>query len=137
MSRDAGFSGVGAERAWMRSLCGLGTALTAAAVVAAPATAQNRVTLEARADSDVQGGAPDENYGHHALIHVGNPDKTVFVYFDLSQIPAGATITRAELLMSVAASSGPNPGPNSVAVGGVQARWRESEITFANQPSVT
>lgn len=101
--------------------------------VASPGTAQTRVDLEARADADVQGGAPDVNYGDDPLIHVGNPDKTVFVWFDLSSIPADATIERARLEMTAA---GTGNGPNEVRVGAVRAGWRERQITYANQPDV-
>jgi hypothetical protein len=103
------------------------------AAFASPVVAQSRVEIEARADADVQGGAPDVNYGDDVVIHVGNPDKTVFVYFDLSPIPPGATIERAQLVMTAAGSG---TGPNDVAVGGVRDRWGESRITFVNQPEI-
>lgn len=113
-----------------RLLCAATLTLIA---VASPGVAQNRVNLEARADADVQGGAPDVNYGDATFIHIGNPDKTVFVWFDLASIPADAVIERARLVMTVAGSG---TGPNDVTVGAVRARWEESVITYANQPEV-
>ncbi|MEZ5499096.1 MAG: DNRLRE domain-containing protein [Steroidobacteraceae bacterium] len=93
----------------------------------------HEVSLVAAGDADVQGGAPDQNYGDDTVIHIGNPDKSVFVYFDLAAIPAGATITDARLVMNVVGSGN---GPNVVKLGAVRGVWRESEVTYANQPEV-
>ena len=93
----------------------------------------HEVSLTAVQDADVQAGAPNQNYGSHTLMHIGNPDKTVYVGFDVSDIPAGATITRARLVMNVAGSG---TGDNEVKLGAVRGGWRESTITYDNQPNV-
>lgn len=111
----------------------LAVLLLASAGAAPPGTAQVRLELDARADSDVQGGAPEVNYGTDPFIHVGNPDKTVFVWFDLSAVPAGATIRRAELVMTTAGTA---TGSNDVEVGAVQERWGELRVTYGNQPEI-
>jgi hypothetical protein len=91
----------------------------------------HEISLVANGDADVQGGAPQANYGGHTVMHIGNQDKTVFVHFDLREIPEGATVTEARLVMNVVGSGS---GQNDVMLGAVTGNWRESKITYANQP---
>ena len=116
------------------------TAIGSAAVQGAesptkiPATeVEHVVELTASADADVQGGAPNANYGDHTVLHVGTSDKSVFVAFDLSSLPEGALIRRAHLVLTVA---GTGEEPNEVKLGAVQQPWQEQRITFANQPRI-
>lgn len=93
---------------------------------------EHEVSLVAIGDTDVQGGAPTANYGDHPVLHVGDTNKTVYLQFDLSEIPKNAKITRAQLITTVV---GAGNGKNEVKLGVVQNAWKESRITYANQPN--
>lgn len=123
-------------RGFSLAIAGLALGVQAANATEAPTDiptveVPHQVSLVAIADADVQGGAPDQNYGSHTVMHIGNTDKTVFVYFDLSSVPEGATVTDARLVMTVA---GAGSGPNEVKLGAARGPWREPRITYANQP---
>ncbi|MGE0554837.1 MAG: DNRLRE domain-containing protein [Gemmatimonadales bacterium] len=104
------------------------------ALAATPALAQ-RTSVAPAADARVQGGSPDVNFGDDATLWLGNPDKTAFLYFDLSGVPAGATIDAAELVLTFVSDNG--QGPNPIDIGAVTSRWGEGTVTYANQPAVT
>lgn len=109
----------------------LASLIAAAVVAVAPASAQ-QVEVEAAADARVQGGAPDVNYPTGDLW-LGLLDKTAYLYFELPELPAGAEITSAELIMT---PTGVYEGSNDIELGAVQGRWREDRVTYANQPDV-
>ena len=101
------------------------TLLAAAVLLAGPLAAQARpisskpirvAVIHANADARVQGGAPDANYPTGDLW-VGQPDKTVFLHFDLDTLPAGAAIMDAELLVNFRDTYS-DQGPNTVRLGG-------------------
>ena len=94
----------------------------------------HRVVLVASADADVQGGAPNVNYGDDPHVHVGLKDKSAFVRFTLkNRIPKNATIKSATLIMTAV---GTGDAANKVKLGFARQEWSEKGITFANQPNV-
>ena len=92
--------------------------------------------IEANADARVQGGdsAQTKNYPSGDLW-LGLPDKTAFLHFNINGLPTGAVIKTAELLVTFRDSYS-SQGPNVIELGGVQGQWRETSVTYANQPPV-
>jgi len=136
MGHYAGYSShfyVRSQGAFRTSFALLTLAATSA-LAAVPLVGQERVELEANGDADVQSDT-SHNSGSAPALHVGHPDKTVFVHFDLSAIPEGATIERAELIMTAYGAG--YTGINQVAVGAALQRWQEMQVTAQNQPNVT
>ncbi|MGE0442093.1 MAG: DNRLRE domain-containing protein [Gemmatimonadales bacterium] len=121
-----------AARSAVPSLILLSAGLALAA--STPAAAQRQLEITASADTRVQGGSATVNFGNDATLWLGNPDKTIFLWFDLSAVPAGARVTDAELVLTFAADNG--QGANAIEIGGVQQRWDELQLTFSNQPTV-
>lgn len=92
---------------------------------------------------------PDNNYGNHPQLLVsawtdgGAPYITrAFFDFDLSSIPAGATILEAELTLYHHIANGNDghsqiSGTNHGVLKQVTEAWGESTITWNNQPATT
>ncbi|MCL4858250.1 MAG: DNRLRE domain-containing protein [Caldilineaceae bacterium] len=104
---------------------------------AAPATQAVSTTVELTtvADARTQSGSPATNFGS-GLLWVGHPNvHYAFVQFDLSVLPANATIDAAELRLDY---TGVYTTPNTVEIGRVEAAWNEATLTYAlPQPDIT
>lgn len=104
-----------------------------------PTPAQVIVTLPAAQDTRVIENNPDSNFGTGPHLNV-DPDSSgvqrSFMLFDLSSIPAGATIEDASLTLCYAIP------PLLAAIGrqhdviAVTASWAEADVTWNTQPGV-
>lgn len=116
-------------------------ALMAALLPSTPAQAApllqtvTTVDLTAVADARTQSGSPDTNFGS-GLLWAGHPNvHYIFIQFDLSVLPADATIDAAELRLNY---TGVYTSPNTVEVGRVEGAWDEATLTYAlPQPAIT
>lgn len=95
------------------------------------------VTVTSVADTVAAQGAATTNYGTSATTF-GIRSRTSaaarsFVSFDLPAIPAGCTVTSAELRL-YASSSAPN---RTLHADRVAASWTEGGLTWNNQPAIT
>lgn len=111
-----------------------------AASRAAPLAQPTVTTVELTATDDVgatQRGQPDVPHPSVYLVlskdGQGNYDNN-FVQFDLSGLPANATVTAAALHLNIGAFGGP---PLDVQLGRVTSAWDEATVTWNNQPSFT
>ena len=104
---------------------------------AAPAlepTAATVVALDATDDARTQSGSPTTNFGS-GFLWVGQPNVHFsFVQFDLSLLPADATIVAAGLRLNF---PGVYTGTNTVEVGRVDGMWDENSLTYGTQPAIT
>jgi 2',3'-cyclic-nucleotide 2'-phosphodiesterase (5'-nucleotidase family) len=91
------------------------------------------------ADSYVGSGRPTSNYGTSTTIYIQSSSTSTYgnergwLKFDLSSIPAGATITGATLQLYNWAAAGVSL-PSEVR-GGNDDTWNETGITWNNQPA--
>jgi hypothetical protein len=81
-------------------------------------------------DTFVSNVTPKLNYGSGISLLVG-PGTTSYVQFNLSSIPAGATISKASLRIYVDAIS----GTGTLDVFPVTASWNENKATYNTRPS--
>ena len=115
---------------------------------------QTTITLEATADATIcADGTPscsNNNYGlpngaaiNETILAGANQhdwldgDGQIFqglIKFDLSSIPAGATILSADLKLRVRQRSGSTP--RSVEILPVTGTWNESSVTWSNRPNL-
>lgn len=111
----------------------------------APAGLQTSETLYATADTYVSASSPTTNYGTATSLSIGRSaggsDNWILIRFDLSAIPAGATISSATLQMytminlaAAAPDSAYQVFPHRV-VGGVAGAWIETGVTWNSKPS--
>ena len=118
--------------------------LPATSAQAAPPQTANRAnratqsavtdTLNSIGDARTQAGSPDAN-SDSGFLWVGLPNTHYsFVQFDLTTLPADATITGAGLQLTF---PGVYTGTNDVEVGRVDGAWDELTLTWATQPAVT
>ncbi|MDI6885001.1 MAG: DNRLRE domain-containing protein [archaeon] len=91
------------------------------------------VTLYPEANAYVNSFSPDKNYGKYYDLQVeGNKyNKTIFIKFNLMQIPADASIVSAQLMLYGYSS---NSGIVSVYYVSDDS-WTENGITYNNRPS--
>lgn len=113
------------------------TLLATLMLISSPATTQAApsaitVTLFAQADAMVHSGTATTNYGAGSLGVTANNQS--FVWFDLSGLPANATINSAILMLMPADIVG--TGPHSIGVSRVQAAWDEATVTWDTKPTV-
>ncbi len=90
------------------------------------------ITLEAIADGYISDSAPGSNFGTAPTLLVDgqNPEASVLLRWDLSSIPAGATINAAAVYLNAT-----NPSPDSYPLYQLLPGWMEPEATwldFAN-----
>jgi hypothetical protein len=100
---------------------------------AAPPESPARVTLVPVADTSLYEGAPGVNYGTMVRLYCGNyPDgknRRGLMRFDLSAVPASATVTRATLRIYLYAV---HQGTDQYRVHGVTKAWEERRATWSN-----
>jgi len=111
-------------------LFGLFLSGTLSTAQAAP-TAQT-VTLFAQADAMVDANLPTSNFGAGSLGVASNNQS--YVWFDISNLPANATIDSAILQLMPADIVG--QGPHVVGAARVQALWDEATVTWDSKPAV-
>lgn len=92
-----------------------------------------RMTFSASKDARIQAGSPDVNFGGAQLWVNTESSHYSLVAFDLSDLPAGAVIESASLVLHY---SGFYDGCREVEVGAVTASWEEATVTWNNRPSV-
>ena len=114
-------------------------------VDAAPATsawtitaacAAGTVTVGSAADSWVLQSSPSSNYGTDSTVRVvsksGDNARALF-RFNLPTIPAGCTVTGAQLRLFAGSST----NGRTLQALRVNAAWTEGAVTWANQPATT
>ena len=109
-------------------------------VSAPPGAPDASVTLLAQQDAWIDEGAPAANFGGDPQLHVGRISAQVAVFnrrtlvqFDLSPLPAGATIVSAKLQLYQVGWNGStqyNIWPDAV----LRTAWTEAAVTWATQP---
>ncbi len=82
------------------------------------------------ADTFVSSSTPKLNYGPSIILAVG-PGTNSYVQFNLSGIPAGATISKATLRLYVDAVS----GSGTLDVFQVTSSWGENKVTYNTRPT--
>ncbi len=82
------------------------------------------------ADTFVSSSTPKLNYGPSIILAVG-PGTNSYVQFNLSGIPAGATISKATLRLYVDAVS----GSGTLDVFQVTSSWSENKVTYSTRPT--
>jgi len=89
-------------------------------------------------DSFVAEDSPDSNYGSSTYLAITDRDTAiarVFIRFDLSSIPSGATIDLAKVRLYYYNYSYTDPVNKETLIYRVTGSWSESSITWNNQPS--
>ena len=109
-----------------------GWAAPAAEPVAAPAA--TTVELLATGDARTRSSSPTANQGSSFLFFLTEGSDYNFIQFDLSVLPADATIDAAELLLNFTTVSG---GSRDIEIGRADGAWDEATITWDSQPNVT
>ena len=97
------------------------------------------VTLYASEDAFVAQGTPATNFGSDTTLNVSHDEfaqeRLALLQFDISTIPAGATINSAKLRLNlVSAAAFPTM---DIGVQRVQGNWSESTVTWNSQPAVS
>lgn len=119
------------------------TILIVIATVLLPVVSAATVSFNPVGDAAVNNTVPTTNYGSYSVLSVRDErlsDEPVsitmsFIYFDLSSIPPGSTITSAYLRLHIQAYDGVQwSGTANVNVGRVTGSWSESTITWGNMP---
>lgn len=103
-------------------------------------TQQRYYTLLPTDDAHVASGNPTSNYGTSTTLYLqsqnsGFGNKRILTTFDLSQIPAGATVESAELQLYCYGTAGSS---NLVAdlYAAASDAWQEETVTWAGQPGL-
>lgn len=105
-----------------------------------PGPATTTVAIDAVADVTLDQAAPAENQGDSDAVWIGQVEapqsaaRRGLLRFDLSQVPAGATIEEARLELYLASAAG--RVETEVTVFGVLDAWAESEVTWDTAPSL-
>ena len=103
------------------------------------ATTDITVTLSPVADADVVIDQPDANFGAAASVKVGpelfEAARHVYLKFDLSSIPADATIVEATLAMSAYSGFAWGNDGNVYASFVPEDAWTEMGLTWNNRPA--
>ncbi len=103
--------------------------------VAAP---NGQIILRANRDTFVSSNDPNRNYGFDQLLRFGfRPNglgaTRMMFFFDLSAIPSGARINRADFQIYLTASSDA-VRDRGYAAHPLTGRWQEGSVTWNNQP---
>ncbi|MCB0037071.1 MAG: DNRLRE domain-containing protein [Anaerolineales bacterium] len=128
-----------------RRILSLGTILLTAAVLLATFLWQTNaraevnmvvqtVNIPAQADAAVDATNATTNYGSDPLAVSSN--QRSFISFDLSDLPAGATILTATLKLNVAEATGADL-PQPLGLSNVQGLWDEATLTADNAPTLS
>ena len=103
-----------------------------------PIHATNIIALNPSADSYVNEGMADSNFGSDDTIYLGKTsdgkNDYLYIRFDLSSIPSNAQIIYAKLSI-YRSDTGSNPTGKTVKIYRVTEDWNESDITWNNQPN--
>ena len=83
------------------------------------------------ADTYVASGAPTTNYGTSGILAL-QPNVYSYIRFDLSGIPANATVQKAVLRLFVSGA----PGSGSFDVYQINTVWTETTLTWNNKPAL-
>ncbi len=102
-----------------------------APLVAAPA-ADGSTTMQvpATADATVFAGAPNTNYGTSSVLTARSYPKRASLLHFAFQLPAGQTVTAAQLLLKVTSTTA-----SKVAVAPTSPLWNERTVTWNNAPA--
>ncbi len=100
------------------------------------------LTLNPIGDTYVSSFQPGTNFGGNPTLNVSKNnitavvDATSLLQFDLTGIPAGAVITRAELRMFQSdACITCSPSPWSIIIGRALQSWNEFKVTWSTKPN--
>lgn len=103
---------------------------------------QVTIQIYPSADAEVKQGMPNSNFGNSTYLEsrdepVAAYDYASYMKWALTQIPTGATVTKAELKLYVywLGANGSNTGVTSN-VHLAAANWDESTLTWNNKPAV-
>ena len=108
--------------------------VTADPASAPDAPAATTVTLTAADDAATAANNPALNAGSGPLVFVTQNSHHDFIRFDLSPLPANATIDAAQLQINVVQVTG---GPRAIEIGRADAPWDEGTVTWSNKPGAT
>ncbi|MBO0926691.1 DNRLRE domain-containing protein [Cellulomonas sp. zg-ZUI199] len=98
----------------------------------ASAADSGSVTLAPTQATFTSSASPRTSYAAYDLLVSTSSVYRTYLTFDTSAVPAGATVTNAELRLSVRTSATRTPG---LAVRSVPSGWRASAVTSANRPA--
>jgi len=93
-----------------------------------------KAALPAVQDTYVSSAYPNENFGWEDRLNIVNIGTAMFerayLQFDLSSLPSGVSIAKAELQLSLAGLD----GQDEIGAYSVSSNWGESQTTWNNQP---
>ncbi len=122
------------------ALTGIGACGGEAHDTDAVATTSDELKIEVRTstltptdDARIQAGSGDVNFGSAQLWINTEASHYSLVKFDLNELPPGATIESARLVLHTIAN---NDATRTVELGGVNGSWTEDTITWNNAPDV-
>ena len=101
---------------------------------ASAASATTTATLIPTDDATTASANPALNAGSGPLVLAAPNSHHSFIRFDLSVLPANATIDAAELQLNIVQVNG---GPRDIEIGRADADWDEGTITWATRPGAT
>ena len=84
------------------------------------------------ADANTNSTFPTTKYGANQLLHVNGATQITYIQFDLSSIPASASVSKATLKLFVEAA----PTAGSFNVDYVNGLWVESTISYSLAPAL-
>jgi len=110
----------------------------AAGPLPAPTPAPTTVTLDAIADTFVDSANPSTNYGTNPSLYVALgatlAGRVTLARFNLSSIPAGATVQAATFQMNLEVATGLSVV--SLTLGRAKTSWTETGVTWISRPDL-